>query len=244
MSPTRATEPTLRALTNRPPYSTETPHRAASFGAAVNTRKEERVLDELPQIRPAPERPPSDESDLLLIDRIAAGDRDAFRDLYGTYYHRLLRFIYRVTRQHELAQEGVNDVMLVVWRNSGSFGRRSKVSTWIMGIAFRKALKLLDGSRRWRDRFKAVDFGDWNEGDEGTIEPGENRDLRDLLDQGLRQLSPEQRAVVELTYFGGYSHQEIAQITGCPLNTVKTRMFHARAKLRKLLPTLSDELHA
>ena len=110
-----------------------------------------------------------------------------------------------------------------------------------MGIAFRKALKLLDGSRRWRDRFKAVDFSDWSERDDGAVEPSENRDLRDLLDQGLKQLSPEQRAVVELTYFGGYSHQEIAQITGAPVNTVKTRMFHARAKLRKLLPALGDE---
>ena len=86
--------------------------------------------DELRQTCPTPAQLPSDESDLLLIDRIAAGDRDAFRELYGAYYHRLLRFVYRVTRQHELAQEGVNDVMLVVWRNSESFGRRSKVSTW------------------------------------------------------------------------------------------------------------------
>lgn len=199
------------------------------------------MADDERQTRPAPAKLPSDESDLLLLDRIAAGDRDAFRELYAAYYHRLLRFIYRVTRQLELAQEGVNDVMLVVWRNSESFGRRSKVSTWIMGIAFRKALKLLDGSRRWRDRFKAVDFSEWNESAEGAVEPSENRDLRDLLDQGLRQLSPEQRAVVELTYFAGCSYQDIAAIAGCPVNTVKTRMFHARAKLRKLLPALSDE---
>ena len=176
-----------------------------------------------------------------LAPRIALPNRDALREIYNVYYHPLRRFIYRVTRQLELAQEGVNDVMLVVWRNSESFGRRSKVSTWIMGIAFRKALKLLDGSRRWRDRFKAVDFSDWNEGAEGAVEPSENRDLRDLLDQGLRQLSPEQRAVVELTYFAGCSYQDIAAIAGCPVNTVKTRMFHARAKLRKLLPALSNE---
>jgi RNA polymerase sigma-70 factor, ECF subfamily len=242
MSPTRPTEPTLRALKTSGSYSTEAPHRAARFSVAVKPPKVRRVADEQRQIRPAaPAELPSDESDLLLIDRIAAGDRDAFRELYGAYYHRLLRFIYRVTRQYELAQEGVNDVMLVVWQNSESFARRSKVSTWIMGIAFRKALKLLERSRRWVDRFKAVDFSDWNEGDAGAVEPSENRDLRDFLDHGLSQLSPEQRAVVELTYFGGYSHQDIAEIAGCPVNTVKTRMFHARAKLRKLLPALGDE---
>jgi RNA polymerase sigma-70 factor (ECF subfamily) len=202
------------------------------------------VTNEERQTRPARAKLPSDESDLLLLDRIAAGDRDAFRELYAAYYHRLLRFIYRVTRQLELAQEGVNDVMLVVWRNSESFGRRSKVSTWIMGIAYRKALKLLDGSRRWCDRFKAVDFSDWSESAEVAVEPGENRDLRDFLDEGLRRLSPEQRAVVELTYFAGCSYQDIAAIAGCPVNTVKTRMFHARMRLRKLLPALKDESSA
>jgi RNA polymerase sigma-70 factor (ECF subfamily) len=202
------------------------------------------VTDEKRQIRAAQAKVLNDESDLLLLDRIAAGDRDAFRELYAAYYHPLLRFIYRVTRRLELAQEGVNDVMFVVWRNSESFGGRSKVSTWIMGIAYRKALKLLDASRRWCDRFKAAEFGDWSEGAEGVVELSENRDLRDLLDRGLRQLSPEQRAVVELTYFAGCSYKDIAAIASCPVNTVKTRMFHARSRLRKVLPALDEELRA
>ena len=84
-----------------------------------------------------------------MLSRIADGDRNALRQLYGTYYHPLLRFIYRITGRLELAQEGVNDVMLVVWRSSRAFGGRSSVSTWIMGIAYRKALKLLAASRRW-----------------------------------------------------------------------------------------------
>ena len=73
-----------------------------------------------------------DESDLALLARIARGDRDALHEIYTTYYHPLLRFIYRVTGQLELAQEGVNDVMMVVWRNAEEFARRSSVSTWIM----------------------------------------------------------------------------------------------------------------
>ena len=199
------------------------------------------MTNEERQTCPAWRELPSDESDLLLLDRIAAGDRDAFRELYAAYYQRLLRFIHRVTRQLELAQEGVNDVMLVVWQNSDSFGRRSKVSTWIMGIAYRKALKLLDGSRRWSDRFKAGVFDDV-EDFYVAADPAENRDLRDLLDQGLKRLSPEQRAVVELTYFAGCSYQEISAIAGCPVNTVKTRMFNARVRLRELLPALDGEL--
>ncbi len=65
--------------------------------------------------------------------------------------------------------------------------------------------------------------------------------MQDLLARALRQLSPEQRAVVELTYFHGYSYREISEIAGCPVNTVKTRMFHARAKLRTVLPALGGD---
>jgi RNA polymerase sigma-70 factor (ECF subfamily) len=184
--------------------------------------------------------PPRDESDVQLLGRIAAGDREAFRALYTAYYHPLLRFIYRITRRVDLAEEGVNDVMLVVWRNSETFGRRSKVSTWLMGIAYRKALKLLGGSRRWTERFKAGVFDDVETGDV-TVNLVEHGDLRDLLDAALSKLSPAHRAVVELTYFSGCSYEEIATIAGCPVNTVKTRMFHARAKLRALLPALGNE---
>ena len=184
------------------------------------------------------------DSDLRLLARIVQRDREALRELYTTYYHPVLRFIHRVTRQFDLAQEGVNDVMLVVWGSGDAFGHRSSVSTWIMGIAYHKALKLLEGSRRWSSRFIASESDDWLERCEVAVGLSDDADLRDLLDEALRQLSPEQRAVVELTYFHAFSYQEIAAIADCPVNTVKTRMFHARAKLRKLLPALGgDTVH-
>ena len=195
-------------------------------------------MDEGLDIRPSPRRPANDEADRALLRRIGHGDRLALRSLYTSYYQPLLRFIYRITRRLDLAQEGVNDVMLVIWRNSDSFGYRSTVSTWIMGIAYRKALKLLAASRRWSERFAVVDFSEWVERSESAGEHSDDGDLRDLLDEALRHLSAEHRAVVELTYFYGCSYEEIAAIVGCPVNTVKTRMFHARAKLRGLLPRL------
>jgi RNA polymerase sigma-70 factor, ECF subfamily len=183
-----------------------------------------------------------DAADVALLTRIGAGDRRALSELYTAYYHPLLRFIYRITRRLDLAQEGVNDVMLVVWRSGQSFGGRSSVSTWLMGIAYRKALKALEASRRWSDRFAAVDFEDWIERSQPAGEHSDDGDLRDLLEEALRHLSPEQRAVVELTYFYGCSYEEIAAIADCPVNTVKTRMFHARAKLKNLLPTLAKDV--
>ena len=198
-------------------------------------------MDQGLNTRPSRARFFDDSADVALLLRIAEGDRNALRQLYGTYYHPLLRFIYRITGRLELAQEGVNDVMLVVWRSSRAFGGRSSVSTWIMGIAYRKGLKLLAASRRWTSRFSGVPFDELVERSDALAEQSDDGDLRDLLDQALRHLSAEHRAVVELTYFYGCSYEEIAAIAACPVNTVKTRMFHARAKLKKLLPDLGKD---
>lgn len=184
-----------------------------------------------------------DARDRELLDSVRDGNRAAFQELYVKYYHQLLRFIYRITGQLETAQEGVNDVMLVIWRSAAAFEGKSRVSTWILGIAYRKALKLRQGARRWTERFKGAD----EESDELSAPVNEHsgrtelRDLRDLLDHGMRNLPAKQRAVVELTYFYGYSYEEIATIVDCPVNTVKTRMFHARARLKNLLPALGKD---
>ena len=185
-------------------------------------------------------QPSRNETDLSLLERIGQGDRAALHELYDSYHHALLGFMRRITGSVELAQEGVNDVMLTVWRNNASFGRRSRVSTWIMGIAYHKALKALASKRRWSSRF-GFHIDDFEDRSEAAVEPAEHRDLQDTLHKALDALPPAQRAVVELTYFGGYSYEEIATITGCPVNTVKTRMFHARAKLRKALPALAKD---
>lgn len=184
----------------------------------------------------------SDVDDCRLLQRIADGDRAALHALYKKHYNPLLRFIYRITGDLDLAQEGINDVMLVVWQSAGDFGGRSKVSTWIMGIAYRKALKLAEKSRRWYRRLSFVDFHDWNEPSAPDAEHTLDADVRNQLEYGIGCLPPKQRAVLELTYRYGHSYEEIAEIAGCPVNTVKTRMFHARAKLKSLLTTSkSDE---
>lgn len=182
-----------------------------------------------------------DGGDGELLRRSNEGDRDAFHALYVKYYHPVLRFVYRVTGQLELAQEAVNDVLLVVWQEGRSFAGRSSVSTWIMGIAYRKALKLSERSTRWSWRFAAADFDHAAERSTADPEPTSHAEIEDLLEHGLRALPPEQRAVVELTYYFGCSYDEIASIVGCPVNTVKTRMFHARAKLKTILPRLGRD---
>ncbi len=176
------------------------------------------------------------EDDLVLLERVAAKDRRAFERLYQIYYPRLFGYILKLTRRSELVEEVLNDVMMAVWAGAGRFAGRSRPSSWIFGIAHHTALKAL------RRRHYALE-----EPEEAAGEPvaeGEpesllqRREERDLIGRALARLSVEQRAVVELTYFHGFSYPEIADILACPTNTVKTRMFHARRRLREILPQL------
>ncbi len=180
----------------------------------------------------------SPERELALIRRIAQRDREAFAELYRLYHRRLVSFLLRFTRRMDLVEEIYNDVMLVVWQKAGGFRGQSRVSTWVLGIAYRKALKAL---KRQQSRPEELPIEDVVLVDgERPDQVAGRRQLRERLQAAMSHLSPEHRAVVELTYYHGYSYPEIARIVGCPPNTVKTRMFHARRRLRRILPRLES----
>ena len=175
-----------------------------------------------------------DESDRLLLGRVVAGDRDAFRDLYIAYHRRLARFLTRLTHRYELAEEIINDTMWVVWRRAAKFRGESRVSTWIIGIAYRRALKSLKSrGQRPMDTTPLETVS--------LVAPDELGDAEtsEWILQGMQQLPLEQRLALEFAYGHGHSCEEIAEIMNCPVNTVKTRLFHARVKLRALLPGLA-----
>ena len=178
---------------------------------------------------------PADAIEQQLILRVAAGDKQAFRELYVSYHVRLARFLTRLTRRYDVAEEIINDTLWVVWRKAPEFRGGSKVSTWIMSIAYRRALKTL---RRLNLGATVALHDPSNTPAEADGASDDHGELHDWLDQALVQLPADQRLVIELTYYQGLSCAEVAQITDCPVNTVKTRMFHARRKLRVLLPLL------
>ncbi len=183
---------------------------------------------------PAP--PVSEEADIAALSAIAAGNRAAFDEMYRRYYPRLMDFLGRIVSHRELAEEVVNDTMYTVWTAGSTFAGRSKVSTWVFGIAYKKALKRL--SRDKRQFAESLDENYELAGDQDPVEEVDLAQLKNTLERALTRLSPAHRSVVELTYLLDYSYDEIADIVGCPVNTVKTRMFHARAHLRRLLGAL------
>jgi len=176
------------------------------------------------------------ESETVLLRRIAAKDRRAFEALYHAYYRRLFAYLFKTIRRPELAEEVLDDVMLAVWTGAAGFNGRSRPSTWIFGIAYHKALKALARQGRHHAEIEESDveepMTDESPGPEGLLA---RREMADLLERALRALPLEQRTVVELTYYHGFAYQEIAEVMGCPVNTVKTRLFHARRRLRELL---------
>jgi RNA polymerase sigma-70 factor (ECF subfamily) len=189
---------------------------------------------------PAPDRPretgSSESHERCLLGRIGARDREAMRQLYLLYHRRLTRFLSRMLRSRALIDEAVNDTFVIVWQKAGEFRGDSRLSTWIMGIAYRRGLNLLRAESRADELLISPTSAD----DLSSVEDGESPELSDLLDRAMACLTADHRTVLEMTYYLGYSCEEIAKIVGCPASTVRTRMFHARNKLRALIPALSD----
>lgn len=173
------------------------------------------------------------EPDSLLIQEIAAGDRDAFEKLYRTYAPRLFRYLFSMTGDTSTSEELTNDVMVAAWKGAPSFRGESRVSTWLFGIAHHKTLNEL--RRKHPATVNEEEASQMAATGEGPEQVAQRHGLEQTVRSALRELSPDHREVVELTFYHGLSYQEISEIVQSPVNTVKTRMFYAKKKLQEVL---------
>jgi RNA polymerase sigma-70 factor, ECF subfamily len=181
----------------------------------------------------------ANDGERMLLTAIAGGDVSALTRIHSRYHRRLLCFARRITGRSDLAEEIANDTLWVIWQSAGQFRGASKVSTWILGIAFRLSMGTLRTmSRHWP---RAIPLqGSF----EDAHEPGAVTEVDEWVGVALALLPEEQRTVLELSYGLGFSCQEIAESAMCPVGTVKTRMYHGRRKLRQLLPRLAGHVSA
>jgi len=164
---------------------------------------------------------------------IAAGDHQAFREIYDRYYKRIYLYSYRLLGEGEGAKEVANEVMLEIWRGAKRFRGESKPSTWMFGIAVNKVRKKIKGKLPPYEDLESVgeEAGERSAPDTATYQS----ELRERMRTAINSLSREHREVLDMTYYQGLSIKEIAAIMECPANTVKTRMFYARKRLGGIL---------
>ncbi|MGH6779652.1 MAG: sigma-70 family RNA polymerase sigma factor, partial [Bradyrhizobium sp.] len=172
-------------------------------------------------------------SDEMLLESIADGNRSAMHILYARHNVRVYRFILRIVRDATVAEDLVSQVFLDVWRTARQFQGRSQVSTWLLSIARFKSLTSL------RQRhFEDIDQDAVREIADGADTPEASLDRSStsaILRACVAKLSPAHREIINLVYYHERSVEEVSEIIGIPLSTVKTRMFYARKQLAELL---------
>ena len=140
----------------------------------------------------------------------------------------------RILRDESLAQDAVQEAFLGVWRTADRFlAERASASTWILTLVHRRAVDLV--RREDRRRGDPLESAPEPAAAETVEEQATTRFQRRVVQEALRQLTPEQREALELGYYGGLSQSELAERLGQPLGTVKSRMFSGLGRLRELL---------
>jgi RNA polymerase sigma factor (sigma-70 family) len=172
----------------------------------------------------------SDEALLALCSR---ADDSALGELYDRYGRVAYGLALRIVRDRALAEDAVQEAFLAVWRSAGTFlAEQGKPSTWILTLVHRRAVDLV--RREERRRADPIEDAEPQTG-EATDEEAWLRAQRQVVQEALRKLPPEQREAIELAYYGGFTQSELAERLGQPLGTIKSRMFAGLNRLRDLL---------
>ena len=178
----------------------------------------------------------TDEADRAVLVRLADGELDALEDLYDRYKTMAFSIAYRITNDTTMAEDVVQDAFLGAWRNAARYVEgRGSVKTWLLAIVHHRAI---DAIRRRRPTTELPDLelppppaftlpDVWAEVASGLD--------ADTVREALGVLSDVQREAIELAYFGGLTQQEIADRTGTPLGTVKSRMRLGLLAMRRAL---------
>jgi RNA polymerase sigma-70 factor (ECF subfamily) len=176
---------------------------------------------------------PGELSDEALVRLMAGEDKRAVKLLYLRHHDRLRRFVTRLTGNESIAEDVVNEVFLDAWRHADKFEGRSQVATWLMSIArFRAISECRRRSEAQLDEGAAEIIEDPSDTPAIAMD---KRERSDILQKCLAKLTPLHREVINLIYYQGKKVEEVAQFTGAPINTVKTRMHHARNRMAELL---------
>lgn len=172
----------------------------------------------------------SQDDDLEQLLKVANGDRQAIGVLYQRHHKRVFHFVRRFVSDAAAAEDLTNDIFIEVWRKAPSYEGRSKVSSWLLGVARYKALS--EVRKRKPAHAQSEHILDTLEDDADDPEMvTQKRDKSAAIKRCIQTLSQDHRVILELIYYHEKSIEEVAEILDIPKNTVKTRTFHARKHL-------------
>ena len=183
-----------------------------------------------------------DLADEELMQLVRRGNAAAFEVVYDRHADAAFSLAYRMCGQRALAEDVVQEGFLALWRSGARYDRtRGSVRTWVLGIVHNRAIDALR-RRAVRDRGRISDegIGERLEAPERTDLEVARRDEAREIREALEQLPDEQSRVIELAYFGGLTHVEIASLLDAPVGTVKGRMRLGLAKMRMTLGDPSE----
>jgi len=186
---------------------------------------------------------PDTREDAELVKLVLAGDTELYAVLVNRYRTRVSRYVERFTYDVEDARDVTQDVFMKVYGALDSFDPRFKFSTWLFRIAGNAAI---DHLRRRRVRLLPLERPAWENGEARAGDPPETRPnpheeltrrrLREALSVAIDRLPDDYRELISLRHYGEMPYEEIAELKGMPLGTVKNKLFRARQALRDLLP--------
>ena len=179
----------------------------------------------------------SNEQVFSLLRDLAAGKESALKTLYAAYGRTIYRFALSRLRDAADAEEVVVDTMHEVWRHPDRFRGESKFSTWLLGIARHKALSAMRSREPEHEELEPLCEALASE-DASAFEILAQKQRREDVRNCMDRLPDDQRECLHLVFYEGYSLAEVAAVQSCPTNTVKTRLFHARHKLRNCLSSM------
>lgn len=174
-----------------------------------------------------------------LLRQVASGSPEALEVLYQRYERRLWRYIGGFLRDRTMAEEVACETFVEVWRGAERFRGDSTVATWIFGIARHKALSVLRARGRVGEGEESL--ASMLSGDLDALDRLSDEQVATRVRGALEALSPEHREVIELSIYHDFSYPQVAEIIGCPLNTVKTRAYYARQHLKRVLSEATQE---
>jgi RNA polymerase sigma-70 factor, ECF subfamily len=168
-----------------------------------------------------------------LLELVATGDQRAFAELYDRTAPRVLGLVRRLLRDPAQSEEVAQEVFLEVWQSAARFdAAKGSAISWLLTMTHRRAVDRVRASQSSRDRDLKIGIRDMEREFDSVTEHVEIRIENERVKRAMSRLTDIQREAVILSYYGGYSHSEMAEILGVPIGTVKTRLRDGMIRLR------------